>query len=63
MDKRLLKNITILRGNETYLNKDFALSFRNPEVLPQMLKFIDEEVIQVFKNILESYGLKITTEY
>ena len=44
MDKRLLKNITILRGNETYLNKDFAVSFRNSEVLPQLLKDIDEEL-------------------
>jgi len=44
VDKKLLKNITILRGDEIYLNKDFALSFRDPEVLPQMLKFIDEEV-------------------
>ena len=44
MDKRLLKNITILSGNATYLNKDFAVSFRNPEVLPQLLKNIDEEI-------------------
>jgi signal recognition particle receptor subunit beta len=44
VDKRLLKNITILRENETYLNKDFAVSFRNPEVLPQLLKNIDEEL-------------------
>jgi GTPase SAR1 family protein len=44
VDKRLLKNITILRGNETYLNKDFAVSFRNSEVLPQLLKDIDEEL-------------------
>lgn len=44
MDKRLLKNITILKGEEIYLHKDFAVSFRNPEVLPQMLKNIDEEL-------------------
>ncbi len=44
MDKSLLKNITILRGSEIYLNKDFAVSFRNPEFLPQLLKDIDEEL-------------------
>lgn len=40
----MLKDITILRGNEVYLHKDFAISFKNSEVLPQLLKYIDEEV-------------------
>jgi GTPase SAR1 family protein len=44
VNKRLLKNITILRGDEIYLLKDFAISFRNPDVLPQMLKNIDDEL-------------------
>ena len=53
MVRRLLKNITILRGNETYLHKDFAVSFRNPEVLPQMLKILDEEVTS--RGFFEEY--------
>jgi len=41
----LLKNITILKGKDTYLNKDFAFAFKDPEALHQMLKMIDEELI------------------
>ena len=40
----MLKNITILRDDQTYLNKDFAVAFKKPEVLQQMLKIVDEEV-------------------
>ena len=40
----MLKDITVLRGNEVYLHKEYAISFKNPEVLPQLLKSIDEEV-------------------
>ena len=39
----MLKDITVLRGNEVYLHKEYAISFKNPEVLPQLLKSIDEE--------------------
>ncbi|HEA70555.1 hypothetical protein LCGC14_0706670 [marine sediment metagenome] len=41
----MLKNITILKGKDTYLNKDFAFAFKDPEALHQMLKMIDEELI------------------
>ncbi len=40
----MLKDITVLRGNEVYLHKEFAISFKNSEVLPQLLKYFDEEV-------------------
>jgi len=40
----LIKDITVLRGVEVYLHKEFAISFKNSEVLPQLLKYIDEEV-------------------
>jgi len=40
----MLKDITVLRGNEVYLHKEFAISFKNSEVLPQLLKYIDEEL-------------------
>ncbi len=33
-----------MRGNEVYLHKEFAISFKNSEVLPQLLKYVDEEV-------------------
>lgn len=40
----MLKDITVLRGNEVYLHKEFAISFKNSEVLPQLIKYFDEEV-------------------
>ncbi len=40
----MLKNLTILNRQEIYLNRDFAISFKNPEALLQTLKNIDEEV-------------------
>ena len=40
----MLKNITILKGKDTYFNKDFAFAFKDPEALQQMLKMIDKEL-------------------
>ncbi len=40
----MLKNLTILNGQDVYLNKDYAISFKNPEALLQTLKNIDEEI-------------------
>ncbi len=40
----MLKNISILNGKDSYLNKDFAFAFKNPEAFPLMLKIIDEEL-------------------
>jgi len=40
----LLKDVTILRDDEIYLNKEYAISFKNPIVLPQLIKYFDEEV-------------------
>ena len=40
----MLKNITILKGKDTYFNKDFAFAFKDPEALHQMLKMVDKEL-------------------
>ncbi|MCP4763871.1 MAG: hypothetical protein GY870_19020 [archaeon] len=40
----MLKNITIIFDNLVYLNKDYAISFKNPDTLLRLLKGIDEEI-------------------
>ena len=40
----MIKDITVLRGNDVYLHKEFTISFKNSDVLPQLLKYVDEEI-------------------
>ncbi|NVM03894.1 MAG: hypothetical protein HWN67_16300 [Candidatus Helarchaeota archaeon] len=40
----MLKNITIFGEKLTYLDKDYAIAFKNPDFLPKFLRDVDEEM-------------------
>jgi signal recognition particle receptor subunit beta len=41
----MLKNITIFSDKIVYLNKDYAISFKNPDFLQRFLLDVDEEMV------------------
>ena len=47
----MLKNITIMIDNSTYMNKDYAITFKNPEALNRLLQDINEEITA--RNLIE----------